>query len=297
MDGRFNTLAQQFFQKPLAYCSTEELISFADQYPYFAPAHFLLLQKLPVDSEEYKAQYQKAILYYHNPAQFSSFLNPPAFENDYRYTETEPVVETFDPLPSFSEPEPVSVAEEAPQEVEDTEEEVPEEIHIEETEIPEPEPTPVIEEVPAPPPPVEEPVQERQVTVEPIKEPVQGLTFEPFHTVDYFASQGIKLSQEELPKDQLGKQMKSFTEWLKTMKRLPASELVKSVDTTAEKKVENLAEHSLQSADVVTEAMAEVWLRQGATHKALDIYNKLSLQNPSKRAYFAAKIENLKKSN
>jgi hypothetical protein len=47
---------------------------------------------------------------------------------------------------------------------------------------------------------------------------------------------------------------------------------------------------------VVTEAMAEVWLKQGNNGKALDIYNKLSLLNPSKKAYFAAKIENLKPS-
>jgi hypothetical protein len=42
--------------------------------------------------------------------------------------------------------------------------------------------------------------------------------------------------------------------------------------------------------------MAEVWVKQGNTSKAIEVYNKLSLLNPSKRAYFATKIENLKRS-
>jgi hypothetical protein len=111
----------------------------------------------------------------------------------------------------------------------------------------------------------------------------EQLAFEPYHTVDYFASQGIKLSQEEAPKDKFGKQLKSFTEWLKTMKRLPVNEQVKPLDIQAEQNVETLAAHSV-----------EVWIRQGNREKAREIYNKLSLLNPSKRAYFAAKIESLK---
>ena len=57
-----------------------------------------------------------------------------------------------------------------------------------------------------------------------------------------------------------------------------------------------MASHSVEESDVVTEAMAEVWAKQGNRRKAIETYNKLSLQNPSKKAYFAAKIENLKQS-
>jgi hypothetical protein len=115
--------------------------------------------------------------------------------------------------------------------------------------------------------------------------------FEPYHTVDYFASQGIKLKEEEKPKDKFSQQLRSFTEWLKTMKKLPATELAPPV----EKKVEEMAAVSLQDRDIVTEAMAEVWEKQGNHEKAIAVYNKLSLLDPSKRAYFAAKIEALKK--
>lgn len=276
MDGRFNSLAQLLFQKPLEQCSTEEIRRFAQQYPYFGPAHFLLLKKVPAGTEEYNALYQKALLFYHNPAQFSDFLNPQQTDYDFNNFEVQPAIEKQEQpeVPAEPEPLPAPVAEIVPESKADI-------VVVEETVTP-------IQ--------VEEPVKETSISVTPPKEPLPELTFEPYHTVDYFASQGIKLSQEELPKDQLGKQLKSFTEWLKVMKRLPATDLVKTVDSSAEKKVENLAEHSIQTANIITEAMAEVWLRQGATHKALDIYNKLSLQNPSKRAYFAAKIENLKKS-
>ena len=41
--------------------------------------------------------------------------------------------------------------------------------------------------------------------------------------------------------------------------------------------------------------MAEVWKKQGNKAKAEEIYDKLSLLDPAKSSYFAAKIEELKK--
>jgi hypothetical protein len=122
------------------------------------------------------------------------------------------------------------------------------------------------------------------------------LTFEPYHTVDYFASQGIKFVPEEKPADRFGQQLKSFTEWLKTMKRLPETETAKIPDVALEEKVQQLADHSISEGEVVTETMAEVWLKQGNKEKAIETYNKLSLLNPGKSAYFASLIEQLKNS-
>ncbi len=122
------------------------------------------------------------------------------------------------------------------------------------------------------------------------------LTFEPYHTVDYFASQGIKFVPEEKPADRFGQQLKSFTEWLKTMKRLPQTEAIKIPDVSSEEKVQQLADHSISEGEVVTETMAEVWLKQGNKQKAIETYNKLSLLNPGKSAYFASLIEQLKNS-
>ena len=121
--------------------------------------------------------------------------------------------------------------------------------------------------------------------------------FEPYHTIDYFASQGIKLRQEDL-KDKLGKQLKSFTEWLRSMKRIAPTQseeiLANPFDETIQQAIQESAGHSVEGKDVVTEAMAEVWLKQGSKQKAIAIYEKLSLQNPAKSPYFAARIEQIK---
>ncbi|MFT3935147.1 MAG: hypothetical protein QM726_16080 [Chitinophagaceae bacterium] len=119
--------------------------------------------------------------------------------------------------------------------------------------------------------------------------------FEPFHTVDYFASQGIKLSKLDAnPKDKLGKQLKSFTEWLKSMKKLPQVSIDKILSENDESKVVADAIHSIENKEVITEAMAEVFEKQGLFDRAAGVYQKLSLLNPDKSAYFAAKIDALK---
>lgn len=121
------------------------------------------------------------------------------------------------------------------------------------------------------------------------------LVFEPYHTIDYFASQGIKISKEELEMDHFGKQLKSFTEWLKGMKKIQQDAAIASqTEDEIDHPVSEDAAQSVESSQIDTEAMAEVWIKQGKFHKAILIYNKLSLQNPAKSHYFATKIENLK---
>lgn len=63
-----------------------------------------------------------------------------------------------------------------------------------------------------------------------------------------------------------------------------------SVDQTVQK----MAENSNKEEDIITESMAEVFAQQGKMQKAREVYQKLSLQNPAKIAYFVAKIESLK---
>jgi hypothetical protein len=118
-------------------------------------------------------------------------------------------------------------------------------------------------------------------------------TFEPFYAVDYFASQGIKLQEDKLGNDQLGKQVKSFTQWLRSMKKIYVEEK-KELDVTEEKKVLDKATESNQQTDVVTETMAEVLAKQGKNAQAIDLYRKLSLLHPEKSVYFASRIEELK---
>ena len=114
----------------------------------------------------------------------------------------------------------------------------------------------------------------------------------PYHTVDYFASLGIKINMEG-GKDELSLKVKSFTAWLKTMKRLqPVTETVTIKDIQAILDTQNEKEN--QSEAVFTETMAEVYLKQGLRERAIEVYDKLSLQNPLNSHIFADKISQIK---
>jgi hypothetical protein len=128
---------------------------------------------------------------------------------------------------------------------------------------------------------------------EPIKVEKEEMLFEPLFATDYFASQGIKLSEAILNDDKLGKQLKSFTSWLKTMKKVHPDKLA-PVNALVETAVQNQAAKSNIEEEVLTEAMAEAFAQQGKNIRAIDTYEKLSLLNPAKSAYFAAKIDSLK---
>jgi len=268
MNAPINQLVRSLFQKDsIDQCSIQELQQYAERHPYFGAAQLLLTKKLQSENnEQYNAQLQKTLLFFHNPLWVEQLLDHTGSATVDKPAEVEAEVKV----------EVLNV----PQIVETRKEE---EIIATGTTI-----TPALQK---------EPVEEvSPIKIEKIEKPGE-LLFEPYHTVDYFASQGIKFKEEERPKDKFGQQLKSFTDWLKTMKRLPVTEIAATVDNKSEQKVEQLAEISLQERDVVTETMAEVWEKQGNHEKAIDIYNKLSLLEPTKSTYFAAKIEELKKKN
>jgi hypothetical protein len=119
------------------------------------------------------------------------------------------------------------------------------------------------------------------------------IPFEPLYAVDYFASQGIRLREED-QQDQLGKKLKSFTEWLKSMKKIHPEKSRDLFDAKTEASIKSEADQSNDKADVLTETMAEVLIKQGLIQKAIEVYEKLSLLDPPKSATFAAKISELK---
>lgn len=136
-------------------------------------------------------------------------------------------------------------------------------------------------------------ILERELEV--AKEEATEIELAPQHTVDYFASQGI----QDKPKggvdnDRFSHQLRSFTEWLKTLKKLTPDQPVPTHSAPEEEEmITHLAEDSLQEPEVITEAMAEIWLKQGDHEKARAIYRKLSLLNPAKSAYFASLIDKI----
>lgn len=165
-------------------------------------------------------------------------------------------------------------------------------------EIPEPEepalvygpsPEPVIETIPAP-----GPVEKDTVSIPSINAAIpaaESFVFEPYHSVDYFASQGIKLELPKEPVEKFDKQLKSFTQWLKTMKKVTAAD---TVARPSDPLVEAQASASVSGKEIITEAMAQVLEKQGKYPRAIEIYEKLLLLHPEKSVFFAAQIEELK---
>jgi len=313
-------LVKSIFQKEsLDDCSLEELQAMAHQYSYFTPVQFLLAEKLKATNENlYKEQLQKLSLHFNNPLwldyllnsyQAEEFVGPARAEsidqmnegvfepgNEIGFRETNVVMEKKEMQePTFSQvnnstPESFASPEDEISESTKLGEEMTEQLRQESHTQDEIETSRSPEENnggPVAMPPLADLSQEPGGA---------ELSFQPYHTVDYFASQGIKFIPEERPTDRFGKQLKSFTDWLKTMKRLPQSEVSKITDIASERNVEQMAEHSIDTGEVITETMAEVWIKQGNKEKAIETYNKLSLLNPDKSAYFASLAEQLKNS-
>lgn len=133
------------------------------------------------------------------------------------------------------------------------------------------------------------------------------LTFQPLYTDDYFAYKRLKEpeSAEQLNEKGMA-DMRSFTDWLKEMKQSFAKKADKDwyhqqlhriyVDDEPEvsEAVEKMAMESITlNDDIVSETLAEIWARQHQYQTAIQIYQKLSLLNPNKSAYFAQKIQEL----
>lgn len=336
MNPRINQLVKSLLQKDsLEQCSLPELQQYADRHPFFGAAQLLLTKKMQQENpEQYNEQLQKTFLFFHNPMWVEHMLNDTGnavISQAKKEPVQQPITEIIPPVAEQSLQEEITnptdatnTIETIPAIAEKTNAEV--NIPMQETanslaEEIKPEPVQAItpDITPAPSVPVEAEVMNPEnisaaTPVIPEKEPelatptalalaepltgnTNELIFEPYHTVDYFASQGIKFKEEEKPTDKFGKQLKSFTEWLKVMKRLPVAEITSNTAPAMEEKVDQLAEHSLKEGEVLTETMAEVWEKQGNREKAIEIYRKLSLLEPAKSTYFAAKIEELKKEN
>lgn len=153
---------------------------------------------------------------------------------------------------------------------------------------------------------------------------------QPVFSEDYFLQQGIKVSSDipefaemapepetEEEKEKALMVVMSFTEWLKHInsrnrkekeeeadkKALKAmwqqQKLAEAIEEESEEIPEQVFEMAVNSIarkeELVSESLANVYAKQGKIGKAIEMYQKLSLLNPEKNAYFASKIENLQK--
>ncbi len=297
--------------------STEELEQVCYQYPWFAAGHFILAAKMKQSNhEEANQQMQKAALFSNQPLWFN--LQMKRFEQLHHEVIDEPLKAPNDKITEAEQFELRSETEEEKMandtdavldaetiiEAEERKEEqtavisdhilnaqvlveaetIKEEVLLKEADI-ELDAQAIIEA---------ELVKEEKAAIVPVatkEEPV--FTFEPFHTVDYFASQGIKLQESKTADDKLGQQVKTFTQWLRSMKKIYVEEK-KELDKNLEQAVVTMASESNQLTEVITETMADVLIKQGKLSQAIDLYRKLSLLHPEKSVYFASRIDELK---
>lgn len=301
MQQHIQSLVKHLFQKDtLQEVTEDELRSFTETHPYSAVGQLLFAKKLQeAGSDQLELQAERASLYFSNPTWTSWLLT-----GDQISWEPQQIVEVATPAtpveepvivedPIAGEPVPVEHAVETPVEeiVQPAIAEHPQHEEEQPAASIEQQETSPAEELPAithNEQPIPQGLENQQ--------PEEELVFQSYHTIDYFASQGIKLKPEDFTKDKFGKQLKSFTEWLRSMKRVAPTAIQEEMDEVARRAIQQFAEHSVEGKDAETEAMAEVWAKQGNIAKAIDVYSKLSLLNPAKRAYFAARIEQLKES-
>ncbi len=292
MQHHIDTIVKYFFRKDSLFDVPErDIKQFISDYPYSTIGQLLLAEKWrQTSSEQYHEQAVRTSLYFHNPTWLHWQL-----EDHQAPGETLAAAIAAEGLPlEAAGPVTEQVVTTLPT------------AENEEAVIP----GPVIETAGAPghgtigeaaieteAEPVAGPSQPAETTGTPAEPTIiqeePDIAFEPYHTIDYFASQGIKLKQEDL-KDKLGQQLKSFTEWLRSMKRITPSAGNTGMEETDQQNIQLIAEHSVEGKDIVTEAMAEVWVKQGNYRKAIAIYEKLSLLNPLKSPYFADRIQHLK---
>jgi hypothetical protein len=296
---------QFYFRQPsLSGITVSELEKAVSRYPYCGPLHLLLLKKQVQEGHpDLQKQFEKTSIYFPNSFLLNELLRAPEAPPKVKPAATpvaEPIAVVAEPTaavePPVAIPGPGTVPEISA---------VPEEALASETTST---PPPVFE-----PQAAETPAKEAKEEIfrsdilqkeSPIRIPTlkdinpqtdEQPLFEPYHTIDYFASQGIKMSANLPANDKLGRQLKSFTDWIKTMKKLPQSTIEKQLlDSGNGERIVAMAAGSVEHREVLTETMAEVLVKQGSIENAISLYRKLSLAHPDKSAYFATRIEQLK---
>lgn len=282
-------------QQSIDLVPIEQLEALISSYPYFAPAQVLYTtkNKQAGNLSAFNTSLNKSLLHVASPLWMQHLLEQQVDTTIVGMPET-PVVDKT-PAPSLQKTidiptmdnvrdimrsiDPRKVPDNPP-EVDDTEEE-----YVEESD--------------------ELPLSDSKLTgilseqLADFKKPIDAsaqleIETERLHTIDYFASQGIKIDLSKIPQDKLTSQLRKFTDWLKQMKHVPSNSGDLGTGTDLEQAVALIAENSNESREVVTETMAEVLEKQGQFDKAIQLYIKLSFINPEKSAYFAAKIQHLK---
>ena len=169
MHELINKLAFSLFKKnSVEECSVEEIEDLAKQYPYFSSAQLLLSAKQKqAGHKDFEKQLTATSLHVNNPLWLNHLLNSKTSKDKIVVEEKVQVAEVNE------EPFNDELVLENPRREQITTVKQEEQINV------------------APLPPIMKKAEEKE----------QPLAFEPYYTVDYFASQGIKNVIEDKPKE------------------------------------------------------------------------------------------------
>lgn len=277
----------------LSQVQTERLQQLTQEYPWFGPARFFLAAKKKSHGEEWLQCAQVANLYFTNPDWLQLQLDDVSAAGTAAPSGeavTEPAAPAVPSTP-FREAETamISIREKMRSLPVEDEPEEPMEEETEEIAGPEEAETDAR---------LSGMLSEQLADFRKPVDPDATLDIEhekkKLHTIDYFASQGIKIDLSSIPQDKLTTHLRKFTDWLKQVKTGNPLHQEFASNPEMEKAVAETARSSNETREVVTEAMADVLEKQGQPEKAIQLYIKLSFLFPEKSSYFAAKIEQLK---
>jgi hypothetical protein len=115
--------------------------------------------------------------------------------------------------------------------------------------------------------------------------------------VNVFFLREIEKKQESIPKEESDKHVAQKEIIEKFIQQQPSiGSIKKEMEKSMEEINKDLSEKSTKFGDdLVSENLAIILLKQGKKERAIDIYKKLIWKLPQKKAYFAARIEEINK--
>jgi len=289
---------------------------FRQKYPYFIPTRYLLAlesHKKAGWNTQMRASIQP---YGGNWMLFCSFLKAGSGEGEpmtYRQNEPTAIEEQIIFIPDQSLPEAPEVTERQSDRIESQ--------FVDNLAVTEPGSSTTIEG---------DIIFTEIVTVAEAVEKDEESLIVPLLSQDYFLQQGVRVSDDLPPNtdeprsertvsddDKSLMVMMSFSEWLLHFKNVSQEQneelkerkalrtmwqkekLAAAMEEENEEIPEDVFEmavNSISSEDgLVSETLADIYIKQEKYDKAVEVYRKLSLRNPQKSVYFARKIEEILK--
>lgn len=123
-----------------------------------------------------------------------------------------------------------------------------------------------------------------------LRRPGERYTFADW--LDY-VSERKSILDEEAAQDRTTRQSRLIDDFLKEPVERIAPSPARPISQTEARLIEEKSVS--ENDDILTETLAAIYLKQGKTEKAVNIFKKLSLKYPEKSAYFASRIAEIQK--